>query len=253
MDGSLNHMQAAGRAADVALFAMPKRGHTADEYEDAYAVSPVDVWPLHAAVADGATEAAFSRHWARVLADGWIDEAPADIKAWQSALPAWRAQWHDLVADQVRQRAWYAAAKAEQGAFAAFLGLTLFADGTWRAVGQGDCVVLHLRSGSLVAAWPISDPEVFTYRPTLVASRPSTEAVNGPQVDGPQVTTGTWTHGDTMLLASDALGAWLLRTDPAAVVSWDAETAASALQAARTSGDLANDDVTLVRLTLHAP
>ena len=248
MDSTLNHMQAAGRAADVALFAMPKRGHTVDEYEDAHAVSPVDAWPFHAAVADGATEAAFSRHWARVLADGWIEEAPADTKAWQSALPAWRAQWHDLVADQVRQRAWYAAAKAEQGAFAAFLGLTLFADGTWRAVSQGDCVVLHIRSGSLVAAWPISDPKAFTYRPTLVASRPSTEAA-----EGLQVTNGTWTDGDTMLLASDALGAWLLRTDPTTALSWGAAPAASAMQAARRSGDLANDDVTLVRLTPHAP
>ena len=247
MDGVIKHKQAVGVAADIAVFALPKRGHAADEYEDAHATSSAGAWPLHAAVADGATEAAYSRYWATVLADGWVDEAPHDVAAWRWLLPAWRKKWRDHVARQVQQRAWYAAAKAEQGAFAAFLGLSVFADGTWQAVSQGDCVVLHVRSESVVTAWPISDPEAFSYRPTLVASHSRSEAG-----ESPHSTTGAWADGDTLLLASDALGAWLLRTGPAAAVRWDAEAAASAIQSARTNGGLANDDVTLVRLTLHA-
>ena len=248
MDGKLEYMQATGTVADVAVAAMPKRGHTADEYEDAYAVSAADAWPLHAAVTDGATEAAFSRYWANLLANGWVKETPSDLKEWGQRLTRWRAQWSAWVANQVRQRAWYAAAKAEQGAFAAFLGLTVYADGTWEALSQGDCVVLHLQSGALAEAWPIRDPDAFTHRPKLVSSRPSSEV-------GEEVvrSTGTWSDGDTMLLASDALGAWLLRTDPATVLGWDAEAAALAIRSARSRGDLANDDITLICLTLHAP
>jgi hypothetical protein len=248
MDGALEYMHATGPVADVAVVAMPKRGHTPDEYEDAYAVSAADAWPLYAAVTDGATEAAFSRYWANVLANGWINETPSDPEEWGRRLPAWQAQWSAWVANQVRQQAWYAAAKAEQGAFAAFLGLTVYADRTWQAMSQGDCVVLHLRSGALEEAWPISTPDAFTHRPPLVASRPSAET-------GEELihSTGTWADGDIMLLASDAIGAWLLRTNPAAVLEWDAETASSAIRSARSRGDLANDDVTLIRLTLHAP
>jgi hypothetical protein len=247
MDASVKHVQTAGTAADIAVFAAPKRGHTPDEYEDAYAVSAADAWPLRAAVTDGATEAAFARHWAQVLAKGWVDEAPADPAAWQHVLPVWRRQWQTAVAGQTSQQPWYAAAKAEQGAFAAVLGLSVQPDGTWQALSIGDCELIHLRSEAVVTAWPFSHPDAFTNRPALVSSRLASNAAVAPVT-----TAGTWRDGDAFLLASDALAAWLLRTDPAAALGWEASTAAASIHGARADRTLANDDVTLVRLRLHA-
>lgn len=239
------HMQAAGAAAVVDAFALPKRGHTTDEYEDAYAVSDVDAFPLHAAVADGATESAFARRWAQLLVRGWVEDAPGSPQAFVRALPGWQRTWQHAVAASAQEKPWYAAAKAEEGAFAACLGLTLQPNEHWQALSVGDCVMLQLRGGQRQTAWPLSEPAAFTHRPTLVSSRAPADAVV------PAATQGTWRPGDVFLLASDALAAWLLKAGPARARSWDALAFARGVQSARDDGVLHNDDVTLVRIVLR--
>jgi hypothetical protein len=242
----VDHEAATGAVADVALFRAPKRGHTLAECEDAVAASSAATWPLHAAVADGATEAAFARRWAHLLVDGWVDAAPINPPEFAQAVAAWRRQWKQDVAGRVQDQPWYAAAKAEQGAFAALLGLTVQASGTWQAAGIGDCGLFQLRGATVRTAWPFTDPAAFTQRPTLLASR------SGPSDRGPEVTQGTWAAGDTFVLASDALAAWLLRVGPTAARAVAADSFAEAVRAARTDGALRNDDVALVRITVHA-
>lgn len=236
----------AGAVANVAVFRAPKRGRSPAEYEDAAATSSAEAFPLHAAVADGATETAFSRQWAQILTAGWVERAPIDPAKFAEAVPAWRRQWKQDVAADVQGRPWYAEVKAEQGAFAALLGLTIHASGTWQALSMGDCALFQLRDETVRASWPFSDPEAFTHRPTLLASR-SCQSERAPKV-----TQGTWTPGDTFLLASDALAAWLLRIGPPAGQTFTADAFEEEIRLARENGALRNDDVTLVRITMFA-
>jgi hypothetical protein len=138
------------------------------------------------------------------------------------------------------------AAKAAEGAFAAVLGLSLHADGRWRAVSVGDCCLFHLRGEELLQSWPFGSADAFTNRPALVPSRPSRD------VPSPDDTTGSWRPGDRFLLATDAVAAWLMDGDPGAVGSLDADAFRERVGAARADGALRNDDATLLVLELTA-
>lgn len=250
MDRYANHTPADDAVAAIEVFRAPKRGHAPAEYEDAAACSTAAAFPLHAAVADGATESAYAQSWAQRLVTGWVAAAPTAPAAFAAALPAWRAAWQDDVAARTQGQPWYAAAKAEQGAYAALLGLTLQAAGTWQALCVGDCTLFQLRDDALLTAWPFDAPDAFGHRPALVASRPPPSPA-APDA-APDATGGSWRPGDTFLLASDALAAWLLRTGPSVACALDADAFVSRVQAARADGTLRNDDVTLVRVGLRA-
>ena len=230
------HTALAGRRA----LWLPKGGHASGEYEDAFALSEPGSVPFRAAVADGATEAAFAGQWARQLTEGFVKgKAPL-----AEQLPAWQQAWAAEVEAQRAALPWYAAEKAEQGAFAAVLGFTLMAPNQWHAAVVGDCNLFHLRDGALRQAWPFSDPEAFGHHPALVPSR-AAQAL-------PEVcrTEGHCRPGDAFLLASDALAAYLLRTGAAAALRFTAETFPQVVADARAAGMLRNDDVTLLVLRL---
>jgi serine/threonine protein phosphatase PrpC len=222
-------------------FSVPKAGHADAENEDAAAVR-IDGGTAHAAVADGATEAAFARRWAQILASQAAAASVATPDALRARLPDWQTRWQEHVAARANALPWYAAAKAEDGAFATLLALALQPDGTWHAVAVGDCVLLHLREATLQQAWPIGDPGAFGDRPALVPSRPARA------LPPPEATRGTWQSGDALLLATDAVAAWLLRTGPARALDWTADAFATAVEAARADGTLRNDDSTLLRV-----
>src|SRR5438552_405223 len=97
---------------------LPKRGHTATEYEDACAADPV---AGRFAVADGASESSFAACWARLLAEGFVAGGlTPGTSAWLAPL---RRQWREQVHN--RPLPWYAEVKREQGAFATLLGVAL--------------------------------------------------------------------------------------------------------------------------------
>ncbi|HZN39273.1 MAG TPA: hypothetical protein VFD82_10750 [Planctomycetota bacterium] len=110
---------------------LPKKGHEEAEYEDAFAPDSVTLETdlFRCAIADGATEASFSKQWARTLVREWEngsltkEQFVADISRLQEN---WRRGF-----TEVRQRgklAWYAEQKAEFGAFAALVGFVLHHD-----------------------------------------------------------------------------------------------------------------------------
>lgn len=246
MNAPFDHAAASGAVADITVFRAAKRGRSASEYEDAAAASSPERLPLHAAVADGATESAFARRWARILADGWVAQALQDSAGLVQAVPGWQQQWQRDVSEHAGEQPWYAAAKVEQGAFAALLGLAFQPSGAWHALGLGDCNLFHLRDDAVCDAWPLRDPDAFSHRPALLSSR------SGASEPVPATTQGTWTAGDTFLLASDAIAAWLLRVGPSAGRALDAASFAPRMRQARDDVTLRNDDVTLVRITLRA-
>lgn len=216
----------------------PKSGHTAGEYEDAAAgpaAAPDGTTRL--AIADGATESAFAGLWARTLVASFVAPESAVPETFGEFLHRARRAFGDAMAERESGLAWYASAKAEEGAHAAFLGLVLYPDHAWRAVAVGDCCLLHLRDGDLLDAWPISDPDAFGHRPDLVTSRFE-------DVHAPETTSGQWADGDRLLLASDALAAHLLAQD---AIPTDFDDFDSFVADARRAG-MRNDDVTLVEV-----
>ncbi|MFB6098328.1 MAG: hypothetical protein ABEK84_04305 [Salinibacter sp.] len=236
------------------ILAVPKKGASRDEYEDAAAVRD-ETWPVRAAVADGATESVFARSWAETLADG-LSTVAATPEALAQALPEWQASWTDALAARADSLPWYTAAKARKGAFAAVLGIECRRDGRWRAVSVGDALLLHLRGTALQRTWPHTAPDDFTSRPALVPSRPDRPA---PFPEDYRSVTGTWQRGDAFLLATDAVAAWLLRVGfqdgpspsgagPAAARSWSPEAFREVVAAGRAEGHLRNDDSTLLVL-----
>src|SRR5213083_2611429 len=100
-------------------FAVPKRGNSVEEYEDAFAANPK---AGRFAVADGASESSFASLWAKLLVEGFSHPPPdADLrKRWLEPL---RQRWSSEV--EKLELPWYAEAKRSLGAAAAFLGLIL--------------------------------------------------------------------------------------------------------------------------------
>jgi len=221
------------------VLSLPKSGHTDAENEDAAAYD-TERWPLHAAVADGATESAFSRQWAQLLVKRSVAEGI--LTPTEEALTDWRTAWRKAVEPQVQAQPWYVAAKTEQGAYATYLHLQCTAHGDWQAARVGDCVLFQVRNAALHAVWPDMQADAFDHRPDLVST----------QSDAPTVhtTRGTYQPGDTFLLATDAAAAWLLQTGVQPALEWTPSAFREAAQTARTQGPLRNDDTTVLRLTL---
>lgn len=221
-------------------FSAPKSGHTAEEYEDAAAgpaAAPDGTTRL--ALADGATESAFAGLWAQTLVASFVAPESAVPETFGEFLHRARRAFGEAIAEREAGLSWYASAKAEEGAHAAFLGLVLYPDFAWRAVAVGDCCLLHFRDGARLEAWPISDPTAFGHRPDLVTSRYEDS-------HAPITTSGQWAGDDRLILASDALAAYLLALDaiPEDFGDFDAFVAG-----AREAG-MRNDDVTLVEVVL---
>ena len=98
----------------VQSFWLPKRGNTAEEYEDAYAHST-----HRFAVSDGASEGWQSGEWAARLAAAFVAHSPApiDFAAWLDEV---RRGWPSESAAEVP---WYAETKRAEGSFATLLGV----------------------------------------------------------------------------------------------------------------------------------
>jgi hypothetical protein len=231
----------------------PKRGHAADEYEDAWAAN---ARAGRFAIADGASESSYAALWARLLTETFVGLAqwPGMEEDW---LAAPRRRWAESTGGL--NLPWYAEAKQAQGAFATLLGVTAEPGsegrpGKWRALAVGDSCLFRVRGGRLSRAFPVGRSTDFDNRPRLVGSR-----------DGPALkvekTKGSLEPGDRLFLMTDALAQWFLdRTErgerpwevieslladadpPAAFAAW--------VEDRRDKDDLRNDDVTLLAVGL---
>jgi hypothetical protein len=235
---------------------LPKRGHAAEEYEDAFAADP---GAGRFAVADGASESAFAALWARLLTEGFVGgvRTPWGKAEWLAPV---RQRWAGEVDPQTLP--WYAELKREQGAFATLLGLALRPPregrpGRWRALAVGDSCLLRLHDGELVDAFPLDRSADFDTAPPLVGSRPA----NGARRSAARQACGTWRAGDRFLLLTDALAQWALRRTEEDREPWDElgplfaaanpqEAFAVWIEELRDRDQLRNDDVTLVTVGL---
>lgn len=201
-------------------FSVPKAGHSDEENEDCFATHQSHRGGGELAclaLSDGATEAAMSRDWAKVVVGStWrcLLEAPSepstDVIA-THAVDAWLAEAREVFSAAIHGRVlpWYLRAKmSRQGAFATFLGVRLthgHGRRHWSAVACGDTCVIHVAHGCISSSFPLSSADAFTSRPSLV---PSDEAFGTPVLRRRKEQ--PWQLGDIFVLATDAVAHWIL-------------------------------------------
>lgn len=242
---------------DCSVFQVVKAGNEPGQCDDAAAFRlPASKTPLRAAVADGATEAMLSGLWARCL----VKAACASPSPWppdrtlKRARGYWQTERNGYVAEreECRPLKWYEETGLARGSLAALCWVecqaksSLFSrKGSYSAAAVGDVCLFHVRRGGLLDSFPLSVGAEFGNRPALLA----TDVGVAPSFS---VKRGYWRSGDVLLLASDALAAWLLAnaTVPAVwdrIVGTRSNASFSKFVAAnRRRGELRNDDVTLL-------
>jgi hypothetical protein len=228
--------------------AVPKQGHSAEEYEDAVAA---DVEGGRFAIADGAADSSFAALWAQLLVTEFVAAPAEGLVCWPEWLGPLQRTWAERVG--VQPLPWYAEAKLEQGAFATFLGVVV-RGGLWRALAVGDSCLFHVRAGQLEQAFPLTRSADFDNTPWLVGSRvPGGEAIELRS----QRAEGIWRPGDRLWLMTDALGQWFLEETERQNRPWGELEAlvgsgvpqqafADWVSALREARRLRNDDVTLL-------
>jgi serine/threonine protein phosphatase PrpC len=189
-------------------FWMPKAGNRPDEYEDAFAHTPLKAGSMPeflCAVADGATETSFSGLWAQLLAAAFVERRLVGIEA--PALARLSDDWHSRIhaLTQDKPLPWYAEEKLQSGAYSSLVGLYIAPPRYWRAVGVGDSCLFQLRRGRIIRAFPFKESAQFNNRPVLIATR-----AEGNRAIAPAVVEGDWRHDDCFLLMTDALAQFFL-------------------------------------------
>ncbi|MFJ3639278.1 hypothetical protein ACIPRD_05955 [Streptomyces sp. NPDC090108] len=267
---------------------VPKAGNTLAECEDAGLSWSGDartddhgrtVVPLYAAVSDGASESLLAGAWAeRLVTDAvesmslnrdWWDEADTFVPdLMQRSALRWKVyleRYREEREARGRPITWYEQPGLEKGAFATVLGVEVRAtedgDGevhrSWHAFALGDSCLFHLRDGAVLRAFPVEDVEGFGITPQLLGSRNHDTALVAERL---QFAHGTLAPGDEVLLASDALAAWLLSPDhghrtPGTVLATLADAGDESftewVEDQRARGLMRNDDVTLVRIRVR--
>ena len=244
-------------------FWLPKAGNSPEEYEDASRV----VYPqrmgasgrrtARAAISDGASESAFAREWANVLAEAFASRPPDVCGLTEDTMSDWLAsaqeEWRAGVPwDRIP---WHGEAKARAGAFATLLGLTVAARSgssrrlSWRAVAVGDSCLFVVRDDRLLLSFPLEDAAQFDNSPALVCSNPDNA---GDLWENVQRTGGECVAGDSFILASDALACWFLGRKAEGEKPWETLLALDAsgwpawVDEQRREGSMQNDDTTAV-------
>ena len=244
---------------------LPRAGNDPDEYEDAFrtAIAGQQATPdgvaAQVAVADGASESAFAREWARELVDAFVSGPPELRDLTEDSLNAWlaepRERWRGLVPwDRVP---WHGEAKARTGAFATLVGLTIDVvpeDSSrlrWRALAVGDSCLFVVRDARLVVSFPLEDAAEFGSAPALICSNPATASR---MWDGASRLDGECEAGDLFILASDALSCWFLARAAAGERPWETLGALDPpdweawVAGQRAGGLMHNDDTTLLMM-----
>ncbi len=245
----------------------PKAGNRPEECEDAYRI----VYPFRLgssgkdiariALSDGASEAAFARSWAQILADDFVNRPPDLSDLASGSIEEWLApgqrKWNRAIPwDRIP---WHGEAKARAGALATLLGLTISRTAgssrslDWQAVAVGDSCLFLVRQDELITSFPLDDAGQFDNTPALLCSNPANSSRGRKAI---RQTRGTCQTGDRFILASDALACWFLAQHAVAEKPWKALLALDAahweawVQAKRRDHRMRNDDATLIVVTV---
>lgn len=253
-------------------FWLPKQDSRSSDYQDAFwpfgSDSSRTVWGSRFVLSDGATEGAFSRLWARLLALTFcnfsLDVTAHDgqsLSAFQNKTLELAQTWERRVISP--SLPWYALEKASRGAFATLAILTLvdspgdWGRGRWHSLAIGDTCLAHVRDGQICRWFPLESPDSFGNRPLLLSSREDANRLVWAEWQS-LWSEGEWQIGDRFLMMTDALAHWSLTQQqsgdpwPALQAATEsAETFADWVNAERNKGALRDDDVTLLVISME--
>lgn len=200
-----------------------------------------------AAVCDGAGSLFAAGDWARCLVRRFVaDPEPllyGDPGPWVAEAAAdWRAGLDlDTAGDRVRR----AAAGGSGATIAAIRGVSHPAGYRLDVAAVGDTCVYVVRRGRLRFAHPLGPGDTFPARPQLVTA-------NDP--DPPARTSEELQSGDTVVIATDATARWATGHGAKLwpeLTTLPADRLAHTLAQRRSDGEIADDDLTLVRCHLQ--
>ena len=197
-----------------------KMGNSPDDCEDdcriTYPLRLEGRYSARFALTDGASESAFARDWAQILASNFVQRTPdlseehsAGLEEW---LPACQESWRRTV--PWSRIPWHGEAKTRAGALSTLLGLRFHRPANdpnslhWQAVGVGDSCLFLVREEELTLSFPLNNADQFNSTPPLLCSNP----LNNINLrDSVQTAEGTCQPGDIFLMMTDALAEWFLR------------------------------------------
>ena len=237
-------------------------GHD-NEYQDAYAL---DARRGLAAIADGVSSSMFARRWAQILTRAMVEnndgENPSDVldprqpEKLNEWLTARREAWAETIDEATL--AWHQKTKLRDGAFSTLLWISLSpadAAATYQLTAHsiGDCLLLHVRDGELLASFPFDSSDQFKQQtPALCSINPAGDSP--PPIETFETDCQV---GDLLVLCSDAFGAWALaQQESESPLDWDTlwqqspEDWSSEIQSLRDESQIRFDDTTLVMLKL---
>ncbi len=235
-----------------------KAGNRPEECEDASGIRFSESGPARVAVSDGASESAFARDWARILARAFVSRPMPldglDGASFNEWLVPCEEEWNGVV--PWGRIPWHGQAKTRTGAMATLLGLTFDPASSpegghrWEAVAIGDCCMFVVRDDALSLSFPLIESGQLNNNPPLICSNPANNAGIGERVHRMQ---GDCLPGDLVLLTSDALAGWFLREHEAGEKPWRTLMSLDSYEAWRAWVDeqrngrtMRNDDTTLV-------
>jgi hypothetical protein len=254
----------------VKIYWTPKRGNTADEYEDAY--QPANEGEtvdrvFYAAMEDGASEGYLSGKWADILVKEFLKSQDGNKPLINLVAETYQT-WEKYLKTYLEKRQaenrpiqWYEEPGLENGAFSTFVGLTLLDgpdeyDKIWLASAVGDTCLFHFRRSQLIGSFPMQAAESFNSWPCLISSNP---ANNKKLPENIKIKEGLWECDDTFLMMSDALSAWFLKEHEASrqpyallqeIIPEGRDAFVSWLEELRDMNEIKNDDVTLMSLSV---
>ena len=211
---------------DACAFLMPKEGDTLDKCEDVVSIHRTR---RRFAISDGATTASYSAEWARALCRHAVECPPPvfperalplpeeehgrgaeELKGWlEPVLEYWKPEvpWERLVRPCMYN-------KAKEGAGATLAGIEVLGEAgeagvKFRAWALGDSCVIHLRGNHVVSARPLTCSAEFSHVPRLFMTQ---QGYEGKYIRFWQGWEATLAPGDTLLLGTDALCEYLLKS-----------------------------------------
>lgn len=199
--------------ARIFLGSVPKEGNKENENEDALVLHPhqkeLKLTSLRCAVADGATQASFSRLWANLLVDGAVKSklTPSIKKAEQLVINSYESWESNL---QGIELPWFAEEKMAKGAFSSLLWVGINSNtkrnySNLSAVSIGDSELIILRKEKIYRSHPLASSREFNSSPILISSKEENNRFLKFGKLRVQVVAG-----DDIILVTDALGKYLL-------------------------------------------
>lgn len=231
-----------------------KLGNSIDENEDNIlepSKSEIEFDTLvRFAVSDGATESSFSKEWSDLLASAYKDKS-FEIDCLTDTLNAASFSWQSMAT--AIQLPWYAEQKAENGAFATFLGLTINREeNIYNTVAIGDCTLFQIRNDETIFTFPVTTIEEFGNTPNLFASNKKYQTDLEKTV---RYYYGSIQSNDLIVIATDALAAWIFKGKDVIEKPWNQLSNILNqgvgdfeiwLNNQRKANEIKNDDVTLI-------